>query len=265
MQKKITSKGKCCFCGKMFAKAGINRHLAIHLQEKAKSGKSGKSFFVKVETDKYYGATPYFLSLWINGDAKMRDLDDFLRAIWLECCGHLSAFRNPKQQYAFGGAFDMMDAYDYLDEGNVAKYEEIMEDVDGQIPMSRKVKDVLQKGVVLDYEYDFGSSTNLSLTVVDEYPVKAEQNIVLLSRNEPLPIMCSTCKKVPATRICSVCTYEKEAVFCDKCADKHAKKCRDFADYASSMPVVNSPRMGVCGYEGGIIDVERDGVLVMEK
>jgi hypothetical protein len=25
--------------------------------------------------------------------------------------------------------------------------------------------------------------------------------------------------------------------------------------------VVNSPRMGVCGYEGGSIDVKRDGVL----
>ena len=34
-------------------------------------------------------------------------------------------------------------------------------------------------------------------------------------------------------------------------------ECSDFDDYAS-MPVVNSPRMGVCGYEGGSIDLERD-------
>jgi hypothetical protein len=26
------------------------------------------------------------------------------------------------------------------------------------------------------------------------------------------------------------------------------------------MPIVNSPRMGVCGYEGGTIDKERDGI-----
>jgi hypothetical protein len=55
--------------------------------------------------------------------------------------------------------------------------------------------------------------------------------------------------------------YEEDAGFCDKCAEKHAKKCADFEDYAS-LPIVNSPRMGVCGYMGGTIDTERDGVFV---
>jgi hypothetical protein len=50
-------------------------------------------------------------------------------------------------------------------------------------------------------------------------------------------------------------------LFCDKCAKKHAKKCEDFEDYAA-LPVVNSPRMGVCAYEGGCIDTERDGAFV---
>jgi hypothetical protein len=58
--------------------------------------------------------------------------------------------------------------------------------------------------------------------------------------------------------------YDDDAEFCDKCAKKHAKKCEDFDDYAS-MPVVNSPRMGVCTYEGGVIDIERDGVFILEK
>jgi len=31
------------------------------------------------------------------------------------------------------------------------------------------------------------------------------------------------------------------------------------------MPIVNSPRMGVCGYEGGVIDIERDGVFLLKK
>jgi hypothetical protein len=51
---------------------------------------------------------------------------------------------------------------------------------------------------------------------------------------------------------------------CDTCAQKHAKKCEAFADYAS-VPVVNSPRMGVCGYEGGKIDKERDGIFKLES
>jgi len=139
-----------------------------------------------------------------------------------------------------------------------------MEEKRGEIPTSRKVKNALYKGLVLNYEYDFGSSTELTITIVDEYPVKAEKEIVLLSRNEPLQIMCSICKKVPATQMCSICMYEEDAEFCDKCAKKHAKKCEDFADYAA-MPVVNSPRMGVCAYSGGIIDVERDGVFILKE
>jgi hypothetical protein len=226
MQDKIKSEGKCLFCGKMFAKAGINRHLAIHLNEMIETGKPGQSFLVKVETDKRWGSTPYFLSLWIDGETTMKTIDKFLRDIWLECCGHLSKF-------------------------------------DG-VGMAKKAGDIFAKGMQLDYEYDFGSSTLLTLTVVEEYPIKADKKIVLLSRNEPLEIMCSICKKVPATQICTVCMYDGEAIFCDKCAEKHAKKCEDFADYAS-MPVVNSPRMGVCAYEGGTIDSERDGVFVLKK
>ncbi len=247
------------FCNKTFAKAGINRHLSTHFREKINAGNPGTSFFVKVETNKRWGNTPYFLSLWIDGDAKMKVFDSFLRQIWLECCGHMSAFRNPKNAQR-GGMWDAMDACEYLERGNIKKYEKIIEESCGEIPMSRKTKDALYKGLVLEYEYDFGSSTELTVTVIDEYPVKADKEIVLLSRNEPLQTMCSVCGKVPATQICTVCVYEEEAVFCDKCASKHAKKCEDFSDYAS-MPVVNSPRMGVCAYEGGTIDTKRDIIV----
>jgi len=219
MQEKIKSEGVCLFCGKTFAKAGINKHLITHLDEIAKSGQAGKSFLVKVETDKCWGATPYFLSLWVDGSTTMKTIDKFLRDIWLECCGHLSKF-------------------------------------DGAA-MSKKAENVFATGMKLDYEYDFGSSTLLTLTVMGEYPVKADKKIVLLSRNEPLQTVCSICGKAPATQICSVCIDDYLSVFCDKCAKKHAKECEDFDDYAS-MSVVNSPRMGVCGYEGGSIDTERD-------
>ncbi|MDR2971081.1 MAG: hypothetical protein LBU83_04045 [Bacteroidales bacterium] len=264
MQENLTSEGKCLFCGKTFAKAGINRHLATHLKEKTETGKQALSFLLKVETNKRYSTSPYFLSLWIDGEAKMKDVDRFLRDIWLECCGHLSAFKDLKRRRSGYGMFDRMEAYDYLDSGNIAKYEKMMEEISGEIPMSRKVKDVFYKGLTLEYEYDFGSSTELEITVIDAYPIKADKKIVLLSRNEPLEIMCSICKKVPATQVCAVCMYNEDAVFCDKCAEKHAKKCEDFADYAS-MPVVNSPRMGVCAYVGGTIDKERDGVFDLKS
>ena len=263
MEEKFKSEGKCLFCGNTFAKAGINRHLATHLSEKTANSKAGKSFFVKVETNKKWGTTPYFLSLWIDGEALVEDLDHFLKGIWLECCGHMSAFTDPKKQRDRHGMFDMMDAYELLDQGKTAEYERMMEDNIGQVPMSRKIGKALSKAMVLDYEYDFGSTTALTVTVMDAYPVASDKKIALLSRNEPLKIMCSDCGKLPAVELCTVCMYDEEAVFCEKCAKKHSKKCEEFADYAA-MPVVNSPRMGVCGYEGGVIDVERDGIFKVE-
>ena len=62
--------------------------------------------------------------------------------------------------------------------------------------------------------------------------------------------------------MCSICgDSDSESMFCTECAKKHAKTCSDFADYAA-MSVVNSPRMGVCSYDGGIIDKERDRAWV---
>ncbi len=252
MQEKMKSEGKCLFCGKMFAKAGVNKHLAAHLSEIALKEQTGKSFLLKVETEKRYGLTHYFLSLWVDGEATLKSIDKFLRDIWLECCGHLSAFSYPRRRRRGSGLFNATDIFQMLAKVNKATDS-------GEIPMSRKAKDVLYKGLVLEYEYDFGSTTALNITVVDVFFVKAEKKIVLLSRNEPLPFLCVTCKKVPATQICTACMYDGDAEFCDKCAKKHAKECEDFDDYAS-MPIVNSPRMGVCGYEGGRIDIERDGV-----
>jgi hypothetical protein len=260
MEQNPKSEGKCLFCGKTFAKAGINRHLKTHLEQKATENPQGKSFLVKIGTDSYYGNTPYFLYLWVDGTATMKNVDGFLRDIWLECCGHMSAFTNPanKQRSGMWGYFEAMEL---LEQGKQKKYEKLMEETNGEIPMSRKVNQVFHKDLKLDYKYDFGSSTNLQLTVMDEYPVKADKNIVLLSRNEPLEWLCDSCQKEPATQICTVHDWDDDSCFCDKCAKKHAKKCSDFEEYAS-MQIVNSPRMGICAYNGGCIDVERDGVFV---
>ena len=114
---------------------------------------------------------------------------------------------------------------------------------------------------MLDYEYDFGSTTALQIKVGKAFSISAHNDLVLLSRNEPLQILCRVCAAKSATQICSVHLWEGTGLFCDGCAGKHAETCEDFADYAQ-MPVVNSPRMGVCGYEGGIIDTEHDGVFV---
>ena len=280
MEEKLSSVGKCLFCNKTFTKAGINRHLSTHLKEKTTGSEFDCSFLVKVELNKHWGSTPYFLSLWIDGNTPFKSLDLFLRQIWLECCGHLSTFIDPDLRKSGLYVSDIM--YDYGDdeddEGDEDEGDEDEDDEDdddddsiasyrgldifseefpGEIPMDVKVQRFFCKGKVLEYEYDFGSTTALTLTVVEEYAMKAKQDIVLLSRNEPTLIKCTICKKAAATQLCPYCCYEGIEAFCDKCAPKHVKKCKNF-DVETSFPIVNSPRMGVCGYVGGTIDIERD-------
>lgn len=256
----LKSEGICLYCKEKILKAGVNRHLQKHLADKTKNNKAGKSFLIKIEANSSWKSSPYFLSLWIDGEATIGDIDDFLRGIWLECCGHMSSFTNPKNKPK-RGMWDLFEAENLLAKDKTKEYENMMEDSNGEIPKSRKVKAALTKNMKIDYEYDFGSTTSIQLTVIEEYPVKADQAIVLLSRNEPPEILCETCGKEPATQICTVCMGYEKSAFCKKCAKQHAKTCSDFADYAA-MPVVNSPRMGVCAYEGGTIDTKRDGAFV---
>ena len=250
MKKELKSEGKCLFCGETLTQKEINRHLAKHLKEKVKTGKPGTSFLVKVEIGKRRDTSPYFLSLWIDGEAKLEKLDDFLRDIWLECCGHLSAFNIPKKKRSQD--LNVIAIYNAIRNNEEAEYP-------NEVPMERKTKVVFCKGMILEYEYDFGHTTDLDITVVNEYPIKADKKIVLLSRNEPLERICPVCKKYPATQI--YIDYENNGndIFCDKCLEKHTKDDEDFYE-DMCLPVVNSPRMGVCSYTGGIIDIERDGV-----
>ena len=171
-EEKLKSEGKCLFCGKTFSKAGINRHLKMHLEEKLVERKAGESFLLKVELNpKYYGGYPYSLSLWVNGETTMEKIDDFLRNIWLECCGHMSAFRDPiKRRQRNGGLWSFFEAEELLEAGKTKEYERLMEETAGEIPMSRKAKNVFYQDFKLEYEYDFGSTTALLITTIAQYP-----------------------------------------------------------------------------------------------
>ena len=258
MIEKIKSEGLCFFCKKTYTKSGINRHLQKHLELEMIQRQPGLSYLLKIEPDTSWGKTPYFLSVWIDGEALLDDLDIFLRKIWLECCGHMSSFIDPKKRRMSMG-FDFFEAQGLLEKGKTKEYEKLMEEANGEIPKSRKAKKVFNKGLKLIYDYDFGSTTSLEIVTISEFSVTASDNILLASRNNPFTIPCSSCGKTKATEICIQCSYEEDAMFCAKCAKKHEKTCSDFEDYAA-MRIVNSPRMGVCGYDGGIIDKERDTI-----
>ncbi len=245
---KLVSEGKCSFCGKTYKQQGIAKHLLVHLEKEVagyNSKKRGLSYLIKAYADEM------FLMLWVDGQTTYEEIDDFLRSIWLECCGHMSNFVDPKQKTNRAGSidFNLFSIDDYV--------------VPGEIRKDTPVYKTYSKNKRIQYDYDFGSTTRLDVVLIEQIEIPAPESIVLLSRNEPLKIMCHNCGKKPAVKICSIHLWDDNAFFCEDCVKIHEKECEDFADYAS-LPVVNSPRMGICAYEGGEIDLERD-VIYLEK
>lgn len=222
MEHELNSEGKCSFCDKLLPQKEIGKHLASHLQKTEKDDglKNPETYcHILVEADL---SSLMFLHLLVKGKISMKKIDDFLRDIWLECCGHMSAFGNK----------------------------------DYEISAAQKVLDVFATKVKIYYDYDFGDTTRVFIKGIKNYKLKIKEDIILLSRNEPLKLICSECETQPAAHICTICNG---SFYCTDCSAKHEGVCEDFQDY-SKMPVVNSPRMGICGYTGGLIDTNRDGV-----
>lgn len=225
MEIELKSEGKCVYCQNVFLQKNIGKHLFEHLNKMQKENNELKpETFCHIEVE----SNEMFLHLLVKGSAKMQEIDSYLKDIWLECCGHLSAFRHKNFE----------------------------------VGMNHLVEDVFMPKVKIQHDYDFGTTTTVFLKAHKHYQLAIKKSIVLLSRNEPLNLICGICKKKAATVLCTTCQWHEYAFYCDGCAKKHASTCEDFDDYAK-MPVVNSPRMGECGYEGGIIDKERDGCFKM--
>lgn len=231
-QQKHISSGVCAMCkANNIPKRSMEKHLAECSKQSMK--KDGEKSFHLLVTYPY--DPRYWLHLEANESAGLRTLDASLRDIWLECCGHMSHFIIGKERYVAP------------EEGVMSEY--------GDKPMREGLKDVLQKGMRFGHEYDFGSTTELELAVLNYGPPKsnAKSGVRLLARNEPIGFLCSKCGN-PATEFCAECQWgvenpedEDSVLYCDKCANDTAKHQHD---EGMLLPVVNSPRMGVCGYEG---------------
>jgi hypothetical protein len=214
MAKKAT-KGNCLVCKSTFTSSGMTKHLQSCLPEylqnqlEKKKGKSWLLFHILVQSAY---SPEYWLHLKISGNAKLKDLDQFLRDTWLECCGHMSLFRKGRNE----------------------------------LRMGTKLNDALRPGMELVHEYDFGDTTELLVKVVAQYEglVNAKRPIEILARNDPPEILCDECSQALAVEICLECQSEDSGWLCESCARKHG------CDEGMRLPVVNSPRTGVCGYTG---------------
>ncbi len=226
-----TSYGKCFFCERPFPKQAILRHLrscpvrkeAIAREPQSK-GRPARLFHLKIE-GRY--APEYWLHIEIPAASTLYNLDSFLRAIWVECCGHLSAFT--------------IEDVEYLEDAGM---------VDGMWPlfslrqrpktMNAPLYRILRPGLKFFYDYDFGTTTRLTLGMVEErHGQVPEKGVRILARNYAPLYRCIHCQE----KAQYIDTYEY-TTYCDR----HAREHEDWPD--RFLPLVNLPRTGNCAYTG---------------
>lgn len=209
--------GRCLLCGGSFSRAAMTRHLKSCGVDKPSNQPLNKSFHLFVE-GRY--SPVYWLHLAAGAEASLYAVDASLRGIWLECCGHLSAFTIQGERY-FSGCADEI----------------------GGPGMEASLGEILGPGMVFYHKYDSGSPTLLKLKVLGLRERSADQDKVeMLARNDAPHVVCHQCGNHSATNICMACQSAGRGWLCEACTATH--KCgRDLY-----LPVANSPRAGVCGY-----------------
>jgi len=198
------SAGNCYICGAELGKTAMKNHLLkIHGAET--DGQECCLLKAEGAYDK-----DYWLFFDLPVGKALSDVDGFLREIWLECCGHMSAFSDS---------------------------------LHNEVSLSRKLN-TLGIGAKLLHEYDFGTTTKTVVTVVGTIIRKPQKEIVrLLARNVPPQYRCAECGS-PAKYICTECVYDIDnPYYCKKCGEKHEHD-------EMLLPITNSPRMGACAYDG---------------
>lgn len=221
MPQRKQTKGACAYCGKEITKAGVSKHLATCAQrqesiDKAEQGKAASETLYHLRVQDAY-RKEFWLDLEMRGSKSLKYLDTYLRSIWLECCGHLS-------QFSLDGGFAR------------------------EVGMQRKIGDAFKNSDQLTHIYDFGTSSETVVKLVDTREGKptTSRPIALMVRNLMPEEQCIECGK-PATHLCMECLIEDEkwGTLCDEHTATHPHD-----NYGEPFPLVNSPRLGMCGYDG---------------
>jgi hypothetical protein len=219
MARKPQSRGKCEYCGEETTKSGMTKHLAKCEKRfmTIESAKQPSESIWHLRVQSAY-SKDFWLDLEMRGSAPLEELDHYLRAIWLECCGHLSKF-------TVGGW-------------------------GGEVRKGRRADDVFSMQTTLHHLYDFGTTSETDIQVVEvrEGNATTKHPIALMARNNMSEMLCIECSK-PASYLCLECLNEATETgtwfLCDEHAQDHPHE-----EYGEPLPLINSPRMGMCGYTG---------------
>ena len=219
--RKKQTRGNCGYCGREFTKGSMLKHLPtcprraeIVAESDRKRDKASSIGHLRVLDE----TGDFWLDLEMQGSATLQDLDRYLRAIWLECCGHLS-------RYSTGGWGEEDD-----------------------LSMDTTIDRILQPGVEIVHFYDFGdtSETLVRGVAVREGRPTTSRPIALMARNNMPDTPCMECDQT-ATHFCVECLYEHDA---DGMLCRQHEETHPHGDYGDPLPMANSPRTGMCGYDG---------------
>lgn len=229
------STGKCELCGKSYRKSGMTRHLQSCVTKSTlpkEPGRRDKSIHLFVEDDY---RPEYWMHLAVQKNAQLLDLDQYLRDIWLECCLHLSSFFIGEAEYKWQ-IFEMDDFLAAFGDRELNS-------------MEVELELLAPPGTRFSYWYDYGTTTELRLRSLGEVAADGGSQISLLARNDALEIDCSNCG-APATWVSPAEDdwIAMTAGLCDACAPA--------SEYR--LPIVNSPRCGVCAYDGIPLQIVED-------
>jgi hypothetical protein len=170
--------GNCYLCGAAISKTAIKNHL-IKIHGEAKDGQECCLLKIEGEFNK-----EYWLYIDVPTGESLDEIDFFLRKIWLECCGHMSAFFLPKRD---------------------------------EVDMNRRLK-TFEVGTRLSHHYDFGTTTETIITFMGTIRRKPQKETVrLLARNIPLVFKCAGCGETAAYIDTELMYQSDNPFYCKKC------------------------------------------------
>lgn len=254
------SEGHCHVCGGSLRADDVKSHAATCFMDAVQS-----RYRVRDVKERYARSQP--LMIWVRSEelrhwmmlivqptTGLRQLDQFLRDLWLECCGHMSHFEIGGTQYSAC----------VPGPGDPPLFDTDLAEPDEQ-HMVHTVEETTAMGQKFRHEFDYGDTTCLDLECVAALPVPYEyvqefinppeaaeeygdDFITIMARNLP-PERCFTCGAVARWRY-----YKNPYVelppeagglivappyFCDDCAP----------DDVTTVVLRNSPRTGVGCYD----------------
>ena len=207
------ARGHCHLCNHAQDSASLHQHMIDCFQQYAAipSGEDLAPFILLRIDDAEH--RQHYLYVAARHDASLGNIDEFLRAAWLDCCQHESRF--------FFDDFEVTNP-----QGDDAAHFTI---IDWDSPISASAL----PGASFAYHYDYHDPTILAITSLGIAIMDLPQPVYLAARN--LPPRCHTC---PATATRWLTTEDELS------EAHHVPTCNNCSTppKPDDVPVVNSPR-----------------------